>query len=267
MTDDFRPGSQFRRSVDQRTWQIRRRRHLLVATAATVVAGLAVAVPVYLTSGDARSTVNVLTSPNTVPETTAAPTTSTARPPAQPSPSPANPATAPLTTAPPGTHVITYDPFSAEGAIRQGLHVTKVVNGSCNSSGVAGNYSYRCLAGSTIYDPCFAHPSATSGPVVCPTNPSTPNLIQLNTGPLPTPATGLPGKRVWATQLADGQICTQINAAWGGLGPFSCQPSPSRPLADCHVPKQANPWWAAECQTQLNTNSPFSPYRVVTVWL
>lgn len=239
MTDDFRPGPEFPRWVDQRTGQLRRRRHLFVAGAATAVVAIAVALPLALTSGNTRSTVKVLASPTTLL----------------------------VTTAPPGIQAITYEPFTAQGAIDSGLHVTKVANGACNSSGVAGNSSYRCFSGSNIYDPCFAKPGATSGPVVCPANPSTPDVIQLNAGSLPPPLPGPPQQRAWAIQLADDQVCIQVNAAWGGLGPFRCQPSPPGPLADCHVPNQIDPQWKAECQTQLNASSPFTTYRVVTAWL
>ena len=52
----------------------------------------------------------------------------------------------------------------------------------CSTTTVAGSSSYRCFSGSGIYDPCFAKPGATSGPVICPTNPAGANVVQLNTG-------------------------------------------------------------------------------------
>jgi hypothetical protein len=68
-------------------------------------------------------------------------------------------------------------------------------------------------------------------------------------------------------QLSNGEVCVLIDAAWGGLGPFSCQSMTSSPPADCHVPMQAAPWWTAACQSQETNTSPFTTYRVDTVWL
>jgi hypothetical protein len=61
----------------------------------------------------------------------------------------------------------------------------------------------------------------------------------------------------WAVQLADGQVCQLVEAAWAGLGPYSCrglaagngQPDgPGARAADCHVPDSAQPRWTALCQ-------------------
>jgi hypothetical protein len=270
MTDDFQPGPQFRRAVDQRARQLRRRQRFLAAAATAVIAA-AVALPLGLTWGSSRTTVKVLTPPSSAPSTTtrapttAAPSTTPTSVPFTPATTPPT-ATVPTTTMPSSTQVITYEPFTAQGAMNAGLHVTKVVAGNCTSAGVAGNSSYRCFSGSNIYDPCFARPGATSGPVLCPANPATAAVTQLNTGSLPASPAGAQ-QRPWAIQLANGQVCIQVNAAWGGLGPLGCQPSPPGPLADCHTPTQASPWWSADCQTQPASSSPFTAYRVTTAWL
>jgi hypothetical protein len=177
-------------------------------------------------------------------------------------------ATPPTTETSVPTQQIAYEAFTAQGTIKSSLRVTKTVSGDCQSDGVAGNSSFRCFSTqSIIYDPCFAPPGATSGPLVCPTNPATADVIEFSTGSLPAPLSGTPQQRPWAIQLADGQVCIQINAAWGGLGPFGCQTSPAGPLADCHVPSPGTPWWTAECQTQLTASSPYTIYRVVNAWL
>lgn len=164
-----------------------------------------------------------------------------------------------------GTEQISYEPFTANGAIDPNLRITKTVSGDCNNDGVAGSSSYRCFSQqSTIYDPCFARPGATSGPVICPTDPSTPDVVEFDTRTLPPGYTGVPDDRPWAIQLANGQVCMQVNAAWSGLGPLQCQPGP---LADCHVPDQTAPWWTVACQTQLDASSPFVSYRIDTAWL
>lgn len=174
---------------------------------------------------------------------------------------PATPATSSPTEE---TKLVTYEPFTANGMIDPSVRITKTVSGDCDSDGVAGNSSYRCFSQqSAIYDPCFARPGATSGPLICPTDPSTPDVVEFNTGSLPPGYAGAPDSRPWAIQLANGQVCVQINAAWGGLGPLQCQPGP---VADCHLPDQSTPLWTAVCQAQLTASSPFVNYRIDTAW-
>ncbi len=167
---------------------------------------------------------------------------------------------------PAGTRVLTFEPFSVQGTVLSTLRVTATVSGHCLTGGVAGNSSYRCFAGNDIYDPCFARPGASNGPLLCTSNPARSEVVQLDVGTLPEPLGGVPEERSWAIQLSNGQICVLVDAAWGGLGPFGCQPAPPATLADCHVPEKASPWWTAGCQDQASDSSPFSSYRVTTVW-
>lgn len=77
------------------------------------------------------------------------------------------------TTAPPGQE-ISFSPYSPQGAAAQGLQVTQKASGLCTSPGVAGSASYRCTAqpGAVAYDPCFASPLATKGPLLCVPDPT-----------------------------------------------------------------------------------------------
>ena len=186
-------------------------------------------------------------------------------------------ATPPASTRPPssnssaaGTREITYQPFSAQGTIDPNLRVSKTVSGTCQADGVAGNSSYRCfvrISGNNIYDPCFAPPRGTSGPLLCPSaSPADPNVVRIDVGSLPAALQGAAEERPWAVRLANGQVCVLVNAAWGGLGPFSCQSAAPGSLADCHVPVQAAPWWTIPCQSQESASSPFTNYHVDTVW-
>jgi hypothetical protein len=86
----------------------------------------------------------------------------------------------------------------------------------------------------------------------------------LTVSSLPAQPGGAPASRPWAVRLAGGQICVLVDAAWGGLGPFGCQPP--GPLADCHMPAEGSPWWTVACQGQETESSPFADYRVETVW-
>lgn len=180
----------------------------------------------------------------------------------------------PYTPEPQGTAQVVYQPFTAQGTIDPRLKVTKVVSGGCNAgSGVAGYSSYRCGAqtsvGYEILDPCFARPGATTGPLVCPSNPAGDDVTELNTATIPPAAAsqGGPEQGPWAVQLANGQICIWVNAAWSGLGPLGCQLKQPPAPADCHPPQASTPWWTAFCQNQFTDSSPFVPYRIVTVWL
>ena len=168
-----------------------------------------------------------------------------------------------------GTQEVGFDPYSAQGVLLPGMQVTSKVAGTCISPGVAGATSYRCFAQpqAAIYDPCFAPPRATSGPLECFADPSAPDAVEFDTGQLPAAPEGAPATRPWAMELANGQVCVLVAAAWGGLGPFACPTAAATgPVADCHVPQQAAPWWSAACQSQQEDSSPFGAHRVEKVW-
>lgn len=218
----------------------------LVAVAAVIVTLIVV--------GPLRSTTPPVHSPvATQPSTTTTTTTST------------------TTTTVPGreTSQITYDPFTAKGAIKPSLVISSSQTlTTCEADGVAGNGSFRCFSGNGIYDPCFARPGATNGPLLCPSDPAGDQVVEL-TGlslPAPAPGQGASNTRPWAFQLADGQVCVQVNAAWGGLGPFGCGSTPPGPLSDCHVPVTGSPFWTAACQDQETDASPFTTNQIETVW-
>jgi hypothetical protein len=74
-------------------------------------------------------------------------------------------------------------------------------------------------------------------------------------------------------QLSDGVVCSLVNAAWSGLGPFGCDsragnggaggaPGP----ADCRQPLASSTQWTAECQDQMTQASPFGVQPVAKIW-
>ncbi|MHB1505056.1 MAG: hypothetical protein ACYCTL_13810 [Acidimicrobiales bacterium] len=168
------------------------------------------------------------------------------------------------------TRIISYRPFSTNGMIDASLHLQVIaeVGGTCQGAGVAGNSSYRCFAqpSGRIYDPCFARPNATSGPLLCPEDPANPQVVQFDLSSLPAGLEGAPEQRPWAVELSNGEVCVMINAAWGGIGPFGCLSTTPGLLADCHIPVQGTPWWTAACQLQETPNSPFKTYQVQVIW-
>jgi hypothetical protein len=166
---------------------------------------------------------------------------------------------------------VIFTPYSPQGALLATIDVTQTVTGTCVNPGVAGASSYRCFAqpGSTVYDPCFAPPHATSGPLMCVADPAAPQAVSFQVAALPSPATSVPATQPWAMQLANGQACMFASAAWSaGLGPFACpSPAGSSPSeADCHPPRKRGIRFEASCQTSETAASTFRFVQVVKVW-
>ncbi|MGH9017843.1 MAG: hypothetical protein ACRDY1_08875, partial [Acidimicrobiales bacterium] len=162
-----------------------------------------------------------------------------------------------------------YTPFTVAGAVNPSLHITSTLPAqTCEAGGVAGNSSYRCFSGNGIYDPCFAPRNATTGPLLCSTDPASDDVVELTTSSaLPSALPTAPDYRNWAIELAGGQVCVQVNAAWGDLGPFSCaQSTTPGPVADCHTPVLGPSGWTAACQNTESETSPFITTTVDIVW-
>jgi hypothetical protein len=73
----------------------------------------------------------------------------------------------------------------------------------------------------------------------------------------------------WAFQLASGQACQLVSAAWGGLGPYACGLPflGAVKVANCHVPDHAARYWTAQCQAKAaSIGIPFKPAIVKKVW-
>jgi hypothetical protein len=196
------------------------------------------------TSGVAASTTTSSTTSQTATSTTSTPTTTAS-----------------------GTQEITYQPFTATGAIDPNLVVTSSVTGTCLTGET--RRTYRCFGENPaggIYDPCFFGPHGTTQPLVCPRNPATPDVVEF-TATSVTSQAPITTTRPWAMELAGGQVCLFVSAAWSGLGPYDCQPSNAlTSLADCREPQPSQPWWTAECQRQKTGASPFTPNRISKIW-
>ncbi len=255
----------------------KRRRVRIFATSA-VVAVVVVGAAVTLAPNSAhRLRVEGTTSPTTAfaPTTTLAPTTT---------PAPAT-TSAPSTTSVPtttqttttqttttlsrsATQQITYQPFTTTGTIDSNLRVTSSASGTCIRYLGSPRYDYRCFASPPaggIYDPCFAGPFGTARPLVCPSDPTTPNVVAFTATSVssdPPSATAHP----WAMQLSDGEVCLFVSAAWSGLGPYGCGPQQTTIWADCRQPQPSQPAWVTTCQTQETATSPFVSNPVDKVW-
>jgi len=189
----------------------------------------------------------------------------------QPSPGPTQPTPGTTSTVPSvtATEQITYQPFTATG-IDPSLHVTSQVTGTCirYGGGAAGRFSYRCFSTpGGVYDPCFAGPTSTAAPLVCPTSPTSDDVVELAVTSITSNEPPSAAKIPWAMQLSGGQVCLLVSAAWGGLGPYACQASGNQEsVADCHTPVAAQPLWTAACQAQETDASPFAASSVTKVW-
>lgn len=130
---------------------------------------------------------------------------------AQPTPAPT---VVPPTPSPaPQTDVIVYEPFTPAG-IATDVTVAGTVAGSCFGESLATSRSdaYRCMAGNTIMDPCFANPY-TSGEVACPNSgPSDVTIVDL-TEPLPTGSGGQSAQSPWLFKLGNGATCSVATGA------------------------------------------------------
>lgn len=120
------------------------------------------------------------------------------------------------------TQVRIFKPFNPNGDLVVGLAVTGKIEGSCWTESLAAPGrpdAWRCMAGNTIYDPCFA--SLAGSELACAQEPWAANAVLLTlhsplpertapTGPL---LTGLP----WALELENGRRCTLLTGATTGI--------------------------------------------------
>ena len=178
--------------------------------------------------------------------------------------SPTTVPTAPTTT-PPGTATMTYEPFVG-GQIDPALHVTSHGSGPCfeYGGGADGRDYYRCGTS----QPCFAGPQGTSAPLVCPAqqDPASGDVLEWTATSVDTSFTPATSKAPWAVQLSNGVVCSLVNAAWSGLGPFGCNVGDGQTPADCRMPQSGQPYWSTACQDQESQASPFTSMTVMTIW-
>jgi hypothetical protein len=182
-------------------------------------------------------------------------------------------------TGPAGTVTDLYQPFTGD-RVDASLHVVAHYSGSCTEyqGPVDNRVDYRCFTAqvkratvSWVFDPCFAAPSkSVAATLVCPTNPATNRVVEVAAKSIGEGSlTRLRALQPWAVQLANGQICQLVDAAWGGLGPYSCLGkalSGAPLLADCHMPAPTRPFWTAPCQQRLTLASPFKATALKAAW-
>jgi hypothetical protein len=108
----------------------------------------------------------------------------------------------------PATVVRTFAAYDAAGRLT--VPVAAHRGGHCWSASIAvlSAGAYRCFAGNTILDPCFAPPDAAEqGTVACIADPWSSAVVLRLTAPLPKDAGARSAERPWAIVLQTGIRC------------------------------------------------------------
>jgi hypothetical protein len=124
-----------------------------------------------------------------------------------------------------------------DGAGRLTVPAAAHRRGHCWSASIAvlAAGAYRCFAGNTILDPCFAPPqTARPSRVACVADPWSPAVVLHLAKPLPDDAGAKSANRPWAFVLATGIRCvasTGTVPAVGGVNlPYHCSDGTSAAL-------------------------------------
>jgi hypothetical protein len=114
------------------------------------------------------------------------------------------------------TRQVHVSPVTSAGALARGYRVTSQTGGAmCEPGSEAIGTAYRCFAGNTIFDPCWARRAATPT-VLCVAEPWLRTAAELRVqAPLSAiPAAGGPSAdEPWAVQLASGPRCVLAQGA------------------------------------------------------
>jgi hypothetical protein len=182
----------------------------------------------------------------------------------------ATPITAPVTPPANATSVISFQPPATLP--------TTVQQGYCWINSIAAGQrtdAWRCMVGSTIYDPCFQIPGKAE--VYCQMNPTiaTSFVISL-TKPLPATQIAPEPKNNWAwfLTLADGTICSPFTGTLpsvnGASYPYGCK-SPNKTQMIYLTDLTAGPVWTTsevtvEQQGTKQTIVSQATVNLKTVW-
>jgi hypothetical protein len=117
----------------------------------------------------------------------------------------------------PETEHVSVSPVTSTGAPASGYRVTaRAANASCSPGSEAIGKAYRCFAGNTVYDPCWAEKASTPT-VLCVADPWLHTEAQLHVSapltPIPSVEGGAGIGEPWGVQLANGQRCVLAQGA------------------------------------------------------
>jgi hypothetical protein len=167
------------------------------------------------------------------------------------------------TPAEAATRVIHWSPTTDTGALRAGLVATPKFGGDCWTGSFVLHRGYRCLAGNSLYDPCFTDPTR-DGAVVCAGSPFQRNVVRLRVSGRMRNSDSARIGVVWAVRLARGLKCiffaggaTNADRAGRRLN-FGCRKSSSVLWGN---PIRTGPTW----HIRLTTSSQPGPERLVAI--
>jgi hypothetical protein len=112
------------------------------------------------------------------------------------------------------TRQVHVSPVGADGSLVRGFRMTQTVaDASCEAGSEAIGRAYRCFAGNSLYDPCWAA-RAAAPTVLCLPFPWSVSYIRLEVG---APLSAIPAEpgtnEPWGVELATGQRCVLLQGA------------------------------------------------------
>jgi hypothetical protein len=127
------------------------------------------------------------------------------------------------------------------------MHVVRTVAGSCWTGSIASNRSdaYRCMAGNSIHDPCFA---LARDSVACPEDlVADSGIVMKLTTPLPAAQSPPAQPQAWALLLQGDAPCLRATGTLEDPDyPFYCKGHPDACRIDLSKPQKA---YFARCAT------------------
>jgi hypothetical protein len=158
----------------------------------------------------------------------------------------------------PATKTQSFSAYDSRGELA--VKVADVARGSCwtNSGAAPAPDAFRCFAGNTILDPCFAGPRVTApAEVACLASPRSAATVLKLTAPLPKPDPQAV-ERAWAFQLDNGARCvastgTVPEVQGINLG-YHCTDGSDAGLRDVSAPLVTADYGDPESQTVQSAN-------------
>jgi hypothetical protein len=177
----------------------------------------------------------------------------------------ASPAPSPAPTSPVAATTVskTFSPYDSAGA-QVSATATKA-SGNCWTSSIAlpSTTTFRCFAGNSILDPCFAPPHVSAPKTVaCFADPWSSGVLLTLTAALPKPD---PGTRTspWALELANGAHCVAVTGTVDQVGALNLG-------YDCggisEAGLQGAPGSALSVEYRSSAAQPLRPVAVRTAW-
>lgn len=166
------------------------------------------------------------------------------------------------------TEVVRVSPVSSAGTPSAGYRTTSTAaDASCEPGSEAIGQAYRCFAGNTVYDPCWAEKAATAT-VLCLADPWSAGVARLtvSSGLASIPNEGGIGEP-WGVQLVTGQRCVLVQGAHqvfrGRVIDYSCGPSLSLLRG---LTKTSHPWTADSIITKSGQLTSGSDLKIAIAW-